>query len=708
MRRSLAVFSVLAVALVLGFTLASAQEVPTPQASLRQTVGPFYFTAAQNSLQPTAAQDAPCNPQVTPATGAPGTSVAQTYRAAPLANGSYWTNAPINIALRFGAPETGPVASTGFSVNATVRFGSVRVGTGSAQVGQLTAEQTVNVQIPAPAPDALPVAPAGANFEVEVRVTATPGPHNFALRCSEQSVVSAFEVVRGEPGEGDLDGDGVPDSEDDDRDGDGIPNADEASLTCQVLGEEVSFADENRLQPTPNDADADGHTDEQECAAGSDPFDALSIPPQPEPFPWGLLIGLLILLILLAAIIFFFTVYGKAVALTVISAGELIIPPGQTGKFHLQVQNTRKKGSPINFQLSAAGMPEGWDARLQPDHALLDPQGGAHNLEDVWLTVEAPTHTDPESAVVKVKAVALNAAGRKDTLKLPGTVKTITSINVPPNAKVPVKRGGPVKLRDEKGAAAEAPAAPAEAPMAALEADRPAIDIEGIGETYAKKLEKMGINTIHALRQANAAEVAKKTGAPETTVREWMAMAELIDVKGVGKQYAELLVRAGVTSIAQLAASDAKELAGRIEEVQEGREVRIQGGPAGVKTVKGWIKAAKDHPLGKAGPAPAAAAPAPAAPAAPAAPPGGKPALQVGGLTHAPAAFAAGQTVKSSVTVTNNGTAPQTLKLNLFVNDQLADAQTVSVKPGKSKDVQFKWTAQQQNKLNIRGELVAG
>jgi hypothetical protein len=32
----------------------------------------------------------------------------------------------------------------------------------------------------------------------------------------------------------------------------------------------------------------------------------------------------------------------------------------------------------------------------------------------------------------------------------------------------------------------------------------------------------------------------------------------------------------------------------------------------------------------------------------------------------------------------------------------------VSVKPGKSKDVQFKWTAQQQNKLNIRGELVAG
>lgn len=82
-----------------------------------------------------------------------------------------------------------------------------------------------------------------------------------------------------------------------------------------------------------------------------------------------------------------------------------------------------------------------------------------------------------------------------------------------------------------------------------------------------------------------------------------------------------------------------------------------------------------------------------------------KPRIQIGGLTHDPEKFKKGEDVKSMVNVTNNGDSDVKLKLSLYVNEGLADATTVSVKSGKSKKASFKWTAQEKNKLNIRGEL---
>ena len=89
------------------------------------------------------------------------------------------------------------------------------------------------------------------------------------------------------------------------------------------------------------------------------------------------------LVALVAAIVFFFLTYGRAASLTVLSEPALIIPPGTSGKFQLSIQNLRKKGNPINFQLSAGGMPDGWDAKLSIDHAVLDliPRGGLVSLE---------------------------------------------------------------------------------------------------------------------------------------------------------------------------------------------------------------------------------------------------------------------------------------------------------------------------------------
>jgi len=387
-----------------------------------------------------------------------------------------------------------------------------------------------------------------------------------------------------------------------------------------------------------------------------------------------------------------FLKYGRTAAVLIVSQPELFVPPGTKGKYEVSVENLSKKGEPRTYQLAVLGMPEGWDAKLNTDHVTLEAQGGATTKQSVWLEVESPAHNEPESAVVSVKATPLNKAGRKDTFKLGGRAETITSINVPPGSKVPVKRGGKVEAADAKDEPADAPAAALT--LVALGAD----------EASAKKLNTAGVNDSEQLRTADAAALAKKTKLQEATLKTWQQVADLVRL-GMTPQQAAALATAGIGSIVQLADADGKEV----------------GTKAGVdeKTGKAWVKAAgkwrKKHkdemsatPAAAAAPSAGAPASVPAAAAAAAAPAGApaKPQLQVGGLRHEPPAFRQGDAVKSIVNVSNNGKDKSTIKLSLYVNDGLADVQTVSVKAGKAQDVQFKWTAQEKNKLNIRGEIV--
>jgi predicted flap endonuclease-1-like 5' DNA nuclease len=143
-----------------------------------------------------------------------------------------------------------------------------------------------------------------------------------------------------------------------------------------------------------------------------------------------------------------------------------------------------------------------------------------------------------------------------------------------------------------------------------LEKDRPAIDVEGIGPAFAARLGALGIRTVHELEDADADDLAPQIGTHPSTFRQWQSMAELIDVHGVGPQYAELLVRSGVSSVRELAASDPDQLVAAIEAAEAGREHAIQGGPEGRKSVARWIEAAKRHPRAR----PEPPAPEPAAP----------------------------------------------------------------------------------------------
>jgi predicted flap endonuclease-1-like 5' DNA nuclease len=383
---------------------------------------------------------------------------------------------------------------------------------------------------------------------------AIPIPTEAGVVCnSAASQFSEFQYARGQVGDGDIDGDRIPDSEDDDRDGDGVPNTEEEQLTCGTQ-EDVNFADDPDLMPGEADSDGDGQTDEFECAnAGGDPFSGLTTVPQPAGVPWLLIIILLVIVLLIVGIIFLFLKFGRVADLTIVSNAELIIDSGKVAKFEVAAESRKKSGDPITFQLSVEGMPEGWDARTEVDHVTLESQDQDGARKTFFLEVEAPQHDDPESAEIAVKAIPLNKQGRKDTFKVAAKAGTITSINVPPDAKVPVKRGGPIKLKS-----AEEDQGPASMPIPPE--GLPVRDIPGIGDAAAKKLAAAGVETTEQLRTADADALAAKTKLGQSDIQRWQHVSDLIRVPGVDPEYGDVLVDAGFSSPGKLAAAKPEEI----------------------------------------------------------------------------------------------------------------------------------------------------
>jgi predicted flap endonuclease-1-like 5' DNA nuclease len=119
------------------------------------------------------------------------------------------------------------------------------------------------------------------------------------------------------------------------------------------------------------------------------------------------------------------------------------------------------------------------------------------------------------------------------------------------------------------------------------------IDIEGIGPVYAKRLHEVGLPTIGQLVAADAGTVANSIGVEAGLVREWQAMGRLIRLRGIGPQYAEVLVRAGVRTPAALAKAKAAPLAKKINKMAAERKVRLTGAAIQAGRVQGWITAAK-------------------------------------------------------------------------------------------------------------------
>lgn len=130
--------------------------------------------------------------------------------------------------------------------------------------------------------------------------------------------------------------------------------------------------------------------------------------------------------------------------------------------------------------------------------------------------------------------------------------------------------------------------------LTATEEKQHVIIIEGVGEKFASRLNSHGIITIPQLMRSEAPEVARLIGTTPEVVQEWQAMGQLMQVRGIGPQFAELLVRAGITRVGELSRADAEVLADRIKHLQAGRKTAIQGADVGVGTVNRWKAAATE------------------------------------------------------------------------------------------------------------------
>lgn len=124
-------------------------------------------------------------------------------------------------------------------------------------------------------------------------------------------------------------------------------------------------------------------------------------------------------------------------------------------------------------------------------------------------------------------------------------------------------------------------------------------DMEGIGPAFAAKLQEAGVRTSDALLERGGSkkgrdELAAATGISGKLILEWANHADLMRIKGVGSEYADLLEAAGVDSCAELARRNAASLATTFGELDAGRNT-VRRIPTQAE-VERWIAEAKTMP----------------------------------------------------------------------------------------------------------------
>ncbi len=123
--------------------------------------------------------------------------------------------------------------------------------------------------------------------------------------------------------------------------------------------------------------------------------------------------------------------------------------------------------------------------------------------------------------------------------------------------------------------------------------------IEGIGESYAAKLTSAGITSLENLLETGGTrkgrgELAAKTGISEKLILNWVNRADLMRVKGISTQYADLLEAAGVDTVPELAQRNPENLAAKMAAVNEAKKL-VRQLPS-VTQVSEWVKLAKTMP----------------------------------------------------------------------------------------------------------------
>jgi predicted flap endonuclease-1-like 5' DNA nuclease len=123
--------------------------------------------------------------------------------------------------------------------------------------------------------------------------------------------------------------------------------------------------------------------------------------------------------------------------------------------------------------------------------------------------------------------------------------------------------------------------------------------ITGISEAIEAKLNAAGINNENDLLAEGATaegreETASRSGLPAAQILKFVQHADLLRIKGVGAQTAELLQRAGVQTVAELAQSNASSLSAKLIEVNASSKFNAK--LPNEQQVAAWIEEAKTVP----------------------------------------------------------------------------------------------------------------
>jgi len=122
------------------------------------------------------------------------------------------------------------------------------------------------------------------------------------------------------------------------------------------------------------------------------------------------------------------------------------------------------------------------------------------------------------------------------------------------------------------------------------------IEIEGIGETYAAKLQAAGVTSLENLLEQGSTRqgrnsLVEATGISDKLVLRWVNMADLFRIKGIGEQYSDLLEAAGVDTVPELAQRKAENLHAKMVEVNEQKKLVRTLPP--LASVEKWVAEAK-------------------------------------------------------------------------------------------------------------------
>ena len=120
--------------------------------------------------------------------------------------------------------------------------------------------------------------------------------------------------------------------------------------------------------------------------------------------------------------------------------------------------------------------------------------------------------------------------------------------------------------------------------------------IEGIGSAFGTKLAAVSVRTTDKLLAVGGTPIGRKelaqiSGIADALILTWVNKADLFRIKGIGEEYSDLLERAGVDTVPELAQRNSEHLHARIREVNEAKPL-VRRLPSRVE-VKRWVAQAK-------------------------------------------------------------------------------------------------------------------